>query len=224
MTTAAETIAEAPQTKAGQLFAERRARRNELDAQEEALMAPIRKQIEDIRNLRGSLSDEYNELLGAALREFSFEDLLDPFKAMEFYAASWNDGLGVSNSDRIYADLFGESYVMGDEVFAYNEDGAYEDHLYYLAPRIGIPAKKDEEKLARTAEMIAAVHFVNMEIVGERAEAKIDVFDDGLSEYDSYSIVFDESTKEWELQGRYGRTIRTDSKLIELLRVIPTYC
>lgn len=209
-----------PLTAAGKLLAEQKAALLAVEAEEKELMAPILARIEELRAGRLALIQNYAVELGVAIEAFSFEDLTDPFRSMEFSAAYWNSGYGVQSEHRnLYRKVFGEGYIFDGTHIPYGS--AERDRLYYTAPRVGIPTEKDESLLALTAEKLAAVHSANMAILGEYEEARIEVFDDGLSYRDSYSIRFDRMTLEWVLEA-YGE-LKRDAELIEILRVTPTY-
>lgn len=206
-------------TEGGKLLAEQEAIFAAMRAEEEALMAPIRARLEALRLEAQAVRADYESKLSEALKNFTFEDLTDPFRAMEFVAVSWNGGRGVPGAHGFYRTLFGDCYIFDGENHLYDTEHG---ELGYIAPRVAIPAKKDSEKLARTAEKLELVHRANMEILGDRAEAKISIFDDGVSLYDTYSITFNQSTEEWVLGGRYSEQTRA-KELVEILEKAPTY-
>lgn len=182
-------------------------------------MAPIRARIEEIR-LEGSAAQElYSGSISEALEGISFEDLTDPLRAAEFYEVAYNRGRGIENSREIYRRVFGDAYIFDYEVLAYGSD----EKLVYFTPRLSIPAEKDEERLARTAEMVEAVHRANIELVGANELAMIEVFDDDLGYHESYSITFDEEDSQWILSATYRGELYRATELIDILRKTPTY-
>lgn len=192
-----------------------------LNAEEEALMAPVKARIEAIRLEWRAARDSYSESIGEALKEFTFEDLTDPLRAAEFYEADHNGGWGVKGSREIYRELFLGTYIFDSDTRSYGSEGK----LTYLAPQVGIPAKPEEAWLLATAEKVEAVHRANIELLGEadgyEGDAQISVFDDGLSSYESYSIILEDS--QWILRGNYGRELSRAAELIDILRITPTY-
>lgn len=190
-----------------------------LEAEEEALMAPIRARISKIRSERTALRNHYAEAISEALKQFSFEDLVDPLRAVEFYQAAFNGGWGISDESKIYRAILGGVYIFDAESYRYGAS----NELIYLSPRVSIPAEKDEALLALTAERVEAVHRANMEILGADEEALISVFDDGLGAHDSYHITFDGQSSQWVLRNRWGSDLKRASELIDILRVTPTY-
>jgi len=208
------------QLSATELLEEQKALFARLHAEEEALMAPVRARIEEIRAEWREARDYYAEAIGESLQSITLADLSDPERAVLIYAAAYNDGWGVQQHREIYAKVFEDAYIFDSETLSYGY--GTDEKLVYLAPRLSIPAQKDEAKLLRTAQMVEAVHRATMEIVGPDEDAQIRIFDDGLSYHQSYRIIFDRQDSQWVLRGSYGELKRAP-ELIDILRVTPTY-
>lgn len=201
------------------VFEQKRSSLAALVAEEEALMAPIRERLAELKQLRVEAAEasaaKLNELVSGA----TFEDLLDPYSAMALFEAAWSDGRGISNWN-FYKKLFEGTYFFNSANIYYGE----EQELIYIAPELAIPELKDEEKLRKTAELVEAVHRTTMEIVGDWEDARIPIFHMGDGEgYYSYHIILNRETGRWELRNHGTYAERETHELIDLLRIVPTY-
>jgi len=211
------------QTEAGKLFAEQNAIFDELEAQEEALMAPIRERLEAIRARYREVGDEYAQKIGKSLKSVTMEELSDPFLAVELQEASWNNQRGVPGGSReIYESVAEGTYISSAASYSYGNI-LDPEHLrpIYTTPQISIPKRFDQEKLARTAEVLEPIHLANMEIVGDSTDARIAILEDSCGYNGSFYIIYDSEEENWELHGGYtGQSFKT---LLEALRAAPTY-
>lgn len=209
-------------TEAGRLFSEQNAIFDELEAQEEALMAPIRERLEAIRKRSREVSDEYAEKIGKVLESLTLEDLSDPQRAVELHEASWNNALGVpGGSAEIYQGVSQGTYLKSAVSYGYG-DGSFEgSRLYYTAPQVAIPKATDEATLARTAEVLEPIHRANMEIVGDSTDARISILEDSCGYYTDFHITYDDEDGAWEFHGAYG--MLSYETLLEALQAAPTY-
>lgn len=216
------TSTDQAQTLAGRLFAEQNAIFDELEAQEEALMAPIRERLEAIRARHREVGDEYAERIGRALESLTLEDLSDSQRAVEFHEASWNNQRGVpGGSAEIYQNLSAGTYLKSAVTYGYG-DGSFDgSRLYYTAPRVIIPKVTDETVLAHTAEILEPIHRANMEIVGDSTDARISILEDSCGHYADFHITYDPEEQLWELHGDYSA--RSFKTLLEALQAAPTY-
>lgn len=211
------------QTEAGRLFAEQNAIFDELEAQEEALMAPIRERLQAIRARHRAVGEEYAEKIGEALASLTLEELSDPYRAVEFHEASWNNQRGVpGGSAEIYQGVSQGTYLKSAESYGYGKtssDGY--SRSYYTAPRVSIPKETDLDKLRRTAEVIEPIHRANMEIVGDSTDARISILEDNCGYHADFHITYDSEDELWTLHGGYG--VREFKTLLEALQAAPTY-
>jgi len=217
------TEVEQTQTIAGSLFAEQNAIFAELEAQEEALMAPIRERLEAIRNRYQEVEDEYASKIGKSLEAVTIEELSDPLTALELQAASWNNQRGVpGGSAELYQTVAEGTYITSAASYSYGNAFSPE-HLrpVYTAPRISVPKRTSPEKLNHTAEILEPIHLANMEIVGDSTDARISILEDSCGYEGDFYITYDPEERLWELHGNYAA--RSFKTLLEALEAAPTY-
>jgi len=210
------------QTPAGKLFAEQNAIFDDLEAQEEALMAPIREQLEAIRARHREVGEEYAGKIGKSLENLTIEDLSDPLRAVEFHEASWNNQRGVPGGRaEIYRGVAQGTYISSAASYSY---GAAEEEWrrpIYTAPQVSIPKHPNEEKLRHTAEILEPIHLANMEIVGDSTDARIPIMEDSCGYNGDFYITYDSEEQLWELHGDYSA--RSFKTLLGALQAAPTY-
>lgn len=216
------TAAEQAQTTAGKLFAEQNAIFDELEAQEEELMAPIRERLEAIRARHREVGDEYAEKIGKSLEKLTLEDLSDPLRVVELHEASWNNQRGVpGGSAEIYQGVAKGTYITS--AMSYSYGSAEEEWLrpVYTAPQLSISKRRNEDKLRRTTEVLEPIHRANQEIVGESTDARIAIMEDSCGYNGDFYITYEAEDETWELHGGYGA--QSFKTLLEALQAAPTY-
>jgi len=216
------TKADQALTPAGKLFAEQSAIFDELEAQEEALMAPIREKLEAIRTRSREVGEEYAEKIGETLKSLTLEDLSDPLRAVELHEASWNNQQGVpGGSAEIYQGVAQGTYISSAVSYSYGTAEEEWRRPIYTAPQISVPKRSNGERLRHTAEILEPIHLANMEIVGDSVDARIAVMEDSCGYNGDFYITYDSEEQLWELHGDYS--VRSFKTLLEALQSAPTY-
>lgn len=182
-------------------------------AEYNSFMAPIQPKIDAFHILMRDASKNASLELSELFAKVTYADLVDPLTALAVYEIGYNSGAGIPNEGKHLASLFPDSYVLRNSEWYPSAD--YKTAVLCL--QIGIPAKADDAKLKRTAELLAPVYETAASISDD---AKIGILDDGLNSYESYKIVKEDGL--WILMGGY-REIFSHEDLVTVLKRVPTY-
>lgn len=107
------------------------------------------------------------------------------------------------------------SHIFPDTYVRHNV--SYIAGSYAVCFEIAVPKEKDLEKLERTASLLSPVLKAGAQAF---PNVRVRIFEDSLSEHRSYSISWDEKGEMFQLNGMNA----SNSDLLEILKIAPTYC
>lgn len=153
------------------------------------------------------------------LEKNGYDALIDVDQARLVYEQHWHRGVGSSKIREALRELMKDipySTGAGGHGHAVAEDNV----TAITVIRIAIPRGADIEKLDIMAEKLAPILRTQHEIAkGTDINAKIDVFEQTLSEYGNYGIAIDDETGEFYLQlSRYHTISKSTGETHKNLR------
>ncbi len=185
----------------------------ELDAlnkEHEEIMASVEARLQVNRLARDVARAKRSEILTAEFLKVTHEDLCDPLTYQVVSEMVWDSVDYEASRLHVANTIFADTYVQ--------RNIEYWGKARIMAFGIAVPRGANQEKLARTAELLAPV----LKAAAETDEyARISILEDSCGENGSWHIIWDEEEGLFMLQGMH---YYESEDLYEVMKHVPTYC